>query len=380
MFTTRWFRLALLAAAVFLVSAHPVLAQGRGRPSFPPGLHDRTLPPGKPFAGGEFDPPGRQRGQAQSAPGFAAQLMEAVDAFNLWVMALDAQELARPSDAFLTIHARLSDALGISRLALTENYQVRDSQVRDGGFDALRGEYFLPGGSLPLRSAVAWTIPGMAAANPTGFGAEFGTVWAGTSYQPRARYSQGQTGAAAVGFGLGNASRWVGLQVGINSFSTISSGFGERMAVDLHLHRTFGEVWGVAVGWESVDAPYSVTRDSGENHYVAGSRWLQFRDNPDAPFGLGMLSMGVGTGRYQREADFYDDAGGVGLFGSFGIRLAAPVSLVAEWTGQDLLLATSVTPLRNRGLAITAGFTEITGAAGDGARFFVGGSLGLNFR
>lgn len=393
----RWFRPrpVLLAAAALLVSAYPAFleAQGggpQGRPSFPPGLHDRTLPPGKPFSGGEFDPPGRQRGQPQSAAQIAALLdriladpafpddgllVQAVDAFNLWVMALDAQELERPSAPFLASHARLSDALGISRVARAETYEEQDS-----GFDELRREYFLPGGSIPLPRMVTWTIPGMAAANPTGFGAEFGTVWTGVSYQPRARYSQGQTGAAAVGFGLGDASRWVGLQVGINSFSTVSSGFGKRMAVDLHLHRTFGEVWGLAVGWESVDAPHSVTRDSGENHYVAGSRWLQFRDNPDAPFGLGMLSVGVGTGRYQREAAFYDDAGGVGIFGSFGIRLAAPVSLVAEWTGQDLLLATSVTPLRNHGLAITAGFTEITGAAGDGARFTVGGSLGLNFR
>ena len=30
-------------------------------------------------------------------------------------------------------------------------------------------------------------MPGMAAATPVGFGAGFGTVWAGVSYQPRAR-------------------------------------------------------------------------------------------------------------------------------------------------------------------------------------------------
>jgi hypothetical protein len=391
----RWLRPALLATAALLVSAYPALleAQGRGpqgRPGFPPGLHDRTLPPGKPFAGGQFDPPARQRGQAQSAaqlaalldrllaePGFPDDglLVQAVDAFNLWVMALDLHELANPPAPFLVAHARLSDALGIRRLAQAERYDEQDS-----GFDELRREYFLPGGSIPLPRTRAWTTPGMSAANPSGFGAEFGSVWAGASYQPRARYSTGQTGAAAVGFGLGDASRYVGLQVGINSFSTVSSGFGNRMGVDLHLHRTFGGVWGVAVGWESVAAPYSVTRDSGENQYVVGSRWLQFRDNPDAPFGLGMLSLGIGTGRYQSEADFHADAGRVGLFGSFGVRLAAPVSLVAEWTGQDLMLATSVTPLRNHDLAITAGFTEITGTAGDGARFTVGGSLGLNLR
>ena len=391
----RWLRPAFFATAALLASAYPMLAQGQGRgpegrPSFPPGLHDRTLPPGKPFDGGGFDPPGRQAAQPQSAaqmarlldrlladPAFPADglLVQAVDAFNLWVMATGIEELASPSPSFLVVYGQLSDALGVSRRAGGERYEEQDS-----GLEELRGQYFLPGGTIPLPRTVTWTIPGMAAANPSGFGAEFGTAWVGASYQPRARYSTGQTGAAAVGFGLGDASRWVGLQVGINSFSTISSGFGKRMALDLHLHRSFGGVWGVAVGWESPGAPESVTRDSGENQYLVGSRWLQFRDDPDAPFGLGMVSVGAGTGRYQSEADFHADAGGIGLFGSFGIRLAAPVSLVAEWTGQDLLLATSVTPLRNYGLAVTAGFAEITGAAGDGARFTLGGSLGHAFR
>jgi len=450
MLPIRWLRPAFFATAALLISAYPLLAQGKGRPSFPPGLHDRTLPPGKPFDGGGFDPPGRRGAQPQSAaqmaglldrlladPAFPDRelLVQAVDAFNLWVMAKGLEELASPSPSFLAAHSRLSNALGgVTREARGESHERQDGglaefrdqavdafnlrglavaieelaspspsffaargrpgdapgvspmargeryEERDRGLDELQWQYFLPGGTVPLPRTVTWTIPGMTAANPSGFGAEFGTVWAGVSYQPRARYSTGQTGAAAVGFGLGDASRWVGLQVGINSFSTISSGFGKRMAVDLHLHRSFGGMWGLAVGWESPGAPESVTRDSGENHYVVGSRWLQFRDNPDAPFGLGMLSLGAGTGRYQSEADFHADAGGIGLFGSFGIRLAAPVSLVAEWTGQDLLLATSVTPLRNHGLAITAGFTEITGAAGDGARFTLGGSMGHRFR
>jgi len=282
------FRPLVLAMAALLVSACPTLLEGQGRPSFPPGLHDRTLPPGTPFDSEDFRPPG----------------------------------------------------------------QEDDS----------------------------WTMPGMAAATPVGFGAGFGTVWAGASYQPRARYADGETGAAAVGFGLGDAERLVGLDVGIFSFGTISSGFGKRMAVDLHLHRRLGALWGVAAGWESVAAPTSVTRDSRENFYVTGSRWLQLRGDPDAPFGLAMLSLGLGTGRFQTESRFVDDAGGVGPFGSFGVRVAPPVTLIAEWTGQDVLLAASVTPLRNQRLAITAGFAEVTGAAGDGARFTIGGSYASSFR
>ena len=446
----RWFRPLALATAAFLVSAYPTLleaqgqGQGQGRPSFPPGLHDRTLPPGKPFDGGDFQPPGRRGateddverldvvaarlGRLLADPAFpaAGTLPPAVDAFNTLVLRMEMAELQRPSESFLTAHRTLRAALadnanvnvngdmagdgavgaegtdranganGAGDAAGSTSYPIASAPIasapiesapiesyldQDTGLDELRRAYYLPGGTVPLRQqARPWMIPGMAAATPIGFGANFGTVWAGASYQPRARYSEGQTGAAAVGFGLGDAERLVGLQVAVNSFSTISSGFGKRMALDLHLHRQIGDLWSVAVGWESVAAPTSVTRDSRENLYAAGSRWLQLRGDPDAPFGLAMLSLGVGSGRFQTEARFVEDAGGVGLFGSFGIRVAPPVTFIAEWTGQDVLLATSVTPLRNQRLAITAGFAEVTGAAGDGARFTIGGSLGYSFR
>ena len=420
----RWFRPLALATAAFLVSAYPTLleaqgqGQGQGRPSFPPGLHDRTLPPGKPFDGGDFQPPGRRElaentmerldvvaarlGRILADPAFpaAGTLPAAVDAFNILVVRMEMAELQRPSELFLTAHRTLRAALagnanvngdlaaagadgadGAGDVTGSTSAPIESYLEQDAGLNELRRAYYLPGGTVPLRQqARPWMIPGMAAATPIGFGASFGTVWAGASYQPRARYSEGQTGAAAVGFGLGDAERLVGVQVAVNSFSTISSGFGKRMALDLHLHRQVGELWGVAVGWESVAAATSVTRDSRENLYAAGSRWLQLRGDPDAPFGLAMLSLGVGTGRFQTEARFAEDAGGVGLFGSFGLRVAPPVTLIAEWTGQDVLLATSVTPLRNQRLAITAGFTEVTGAAGDGARFTIGGSLGYSFR
>jgi hypothetical protein len=129
-----------------------------------------------------------------------------------------------------------------------------------------------------------------------------------------------------------------------------------------------------------VRGSWSVTRDSGENAYAVGSRWLQLRSDPEAPFGVGMVSLGVGSGRFQTEERFAERAGGVGVFGSVGVRVARPVSLIAEWTGQDLMLAASLTPLREQRVAITAGFAEVTGTAGDGARLVLGGSLGYDFR
>jgi hypothetical protein len=353
-------------------------------------------------AAGLTDDEARELDGYLADPTFAAShaLPDAVAAFNRWVEALPADQLETPPDAFSRAFFLLRERLGLGAPGgTTATRSVRNGSVvrspvmgdivtRNGttgevssqDLTALRSRYLLPMPANVSGEGRRWMLPGMAAATPTGFGAEWGLVWAAASYQPKVRYNDGDDGAVAVGFGLGNARRWVGLQVGINSFSTVRSGWGNRVGVDLHLHRRFGGVYGVAVGWESVRGSYDVTRDSGENVYVVGSRWLQLRADPHAPLGVGMVSLGVGGGRFQTETPFYERRGGVGVFGSFGVRVAPPVTLIAEWTGQDLMLATSVTPLRNQRIAITAGFTELTGAAGDGARFAVGGSLGYDFK
>jgi hypothetical protein len=397
MLMSRWSTPLVLGIAALLIPAEGILGQGN-RPSFPPGLHDRTLPPGRPFDGGGFDPPGLagkrwalgpeearelQQVLADSALAVSGDLTDAVAAFNRWVGRLTPADLDDPSHAFLMAHRLLRRHLGLDPSVLAagrSNGEGRYPNGRPAGQDARRSHYFLPAPAQLWESTRRWAFPGMSAATPVGFGAEFGMVWAAASYQSRVRYNDGQDGAVAAGFGLGDARRLVGLQVGITSFSTVNSGFGDRMAVDLHLHRTFSDVYGLAVGWESVRGSWAVTRDSGENFYAVGSRWLRLRSDPDAAFGVGMVSLGLGSGRFPTESRFRDRRDGVGVFGSFGVRVAPPVSLLAEWTGQDVMLATSLTPLRSQRLAITAGFIDLTGAAGDGARFVLGGSMGYDFR
>ena len=413
MLSARFLTPMILGAAALLVPAEAIFAQGRS-PGFPPGLHDRTLPPGRPFDGGGFDPPGLadrvfQLGAAETDelqrylpdPTYAASrdLADAVAAFNRWVMDLSVEELQVPPHDFIMAHRLLrrhlgldgttstTSATGITSAAGTSSptfvsYQTGSmpAGARGAKAPAAWRPYLLPTPAQVWQQTHGWMLPGMSAATPAGFGAEFGMVWAGASYQQRVRYNDKQDGAVAVGFGLGDARRLVGLQVGVTSFSTVNSGFGDRVAVDLHLHRTFAGVYGVAVGWESVRGSWTVTRDSGENFYAVGSRWLQFRADPREPFSLGMVSLGVGSGRFQTASSFEDRRDGVGVFGSFGVRVLPPLTLLAEWTGQDLLLATSLTPLRSQRLAITAGFTDLTGAAGDGARLVLGGSMGYDFR
>ncbi len=68
----------------------------------------------------------------------------------------------------------------------------------------------------------------------------------------------------------------------------------------------------------------------------------------------------------------------VNVFGSVGLRVAETVSLIADWTGQDLTIGASIAPFRNLPLVITPAVADITDNAGDGARFILG--VGYNFR
>jgi len=57
---------------------------------------------------------------------------------------------------------------------------------------------------------------------------------------------------------------------------------------------------------------------------------------------------------------------------SVGVRVLSPLSLIADWTGQDLMLGASIVPFVRLPLFIAPAFADVTGSAGDGARFVLG--------
>jgi hypothetical protein len=62
------------------------------------------------------------------------------------------------------------------------------------------------------------------------------------------------------------------------------------------------------------------------------------------------------------------------------LRVAEPVNLIAEWTGQDLNLGVSIVPFREIPLVITPALADVTNNAGDGARFVLGIGYGFSFK
>ncbi|NEO64845.1 MAG: hypothetical protein F6J98_32380, partial [Moorea sp. SIO4G2] len=228
--------------------------------------------------------------------------------------------------------------------------------------------------------------PGFSIANPSGFGADNFQGYVGAGFQSRTRFSGGEggligcgmDGTLAFGFGVGDATDSIGLQVSytMTSFGG-SRAFGSG-SVNAKLHTQLGQGWGVGVGGEGL---LEVGRDGAvdfqDTYYGAVTKVLPLRPNPRDPFGLAVVTVGAGTGRFRSEEKVFNQEKGIGVFGSVGVGVLPWLSVITEWTGQDLAIGASIAPFKNIPIVITPALRDITGA-GDGARFVmgVGGSVG----
>jgi hypothetical protein len=219
--------------------------------------------------------------------------------------------------------------------------------------------------------------PGISSVTPSAYGKSWGSAGVGVGFQARTRYTDKSDGAIAYGMGFGDSREAVGLDVGVTVFN-LSDSFGDRGGVSFKLHRALSDDFAVAIGWQN--AIVWGETDAGCSVYGAVTKMFRLRESTEKPLSRVYVSAGIGSGQFRTELDINEDIGSIGGFGSVAVRVAEPVSAIAEWTGQDLTLAVSFVPFRNQLLVITPAVTDITNNAGDGARFILGIGYGFSFR
>jgi len=212
---------------------------------------------------------------------------------------------------------------------------------------------------------------------PTAYGQQLGDVYGGFGYQDRIRYADWRDGVASVGLGLGDPVRYVGVDVAVHLLDTYTD-FAEDRSLSLKLHRRLPYRSAVAVGHENLW--HTDGTDGGSSRYVVVSKVVLLRDRPTAALGSVVVNAGLGTDRFLSEARFVRRENGLNAFGSVAVRVLSPVNAVANWTGQDLALGLSIAPVRTWPLVVTPAVVDVTGRAGDGARFAVGAGLNYRFR
>ncbi len=239
--------------------------------------------------------------------------------------------------------------------------------------------------SSQLPNYINWTMPGLTINSPSGFGADWGQLFVGGGFQNRARFTTTADGAIGAGFGIGDSNKYVGVETSVSVYDVSQFSNG---GINVKVHRNLPEFFSVAVGREGL-----VTWGNGssdvQSWYGTVSKIFFLKRDPQAWFSALTLTAGLGNGRFLSQSNIATNqaltgnpnASGTGVnpFGSASVRIQEPVSFIADWTGQDLNLGLSITPIRTLGLFINPTLADLTHSAGDGVRFVLGGGLAYSF-
>lgn len=218
--------------------------------------------------------------------------------------------------------------------------------------------------------------PGVTLFAPSGYGKSWGNASVGVGFQSRARFSEKADGAFGGSVGFGDARRAVGLDVGLTVLDV--SEF-DRAAVSLKLHRLLPEDFALAVGVSGIYLGEEGGMGESVSPYGTVTKRIVLNQDDTAPFNQLFLTLGAGGGNFRSESNVINGTGSTGVFGSVAVRVLQPVSVITEWSGQDLSVGVSIIPFKNLPLVITPIATDLTGSAGDGARFVLGIGYGFSY-
>ena len=287
--------------------------------------------------------------------------------------------------AMVEVQGMASPGTSIRAFAVVAPALLAGISLSAQNVDSIRASYALAlDPTVQVARPVIPISPGSSSGTPTAYGAEFGDVFFGGELQARTRYTKSLPfrkrvdGSIYAGFGLGDARSFVGIELVGTSFTTFREGFFRKSSFSFKIHRQLPGNLAIAYGWE--DAIHATGTDGGSSMYGVLTSDIPFRSDPDAFLSGVTLSAGVGNGRFQREQAFYDGKRGVNGFGSIGVHVYRPISLIADWTGQDLMLGASIVPFARIPFFLTPSFADVTGSAGDGARFAMGAGFDFSFK
>ena len=207
------------------------------------------------------------------------------------------------------------------------------------------------------------------------------------SYQRRTRFTHVQDGAVGVGMGLGDPVGAIGGELVYSSFGTVRSGGLSNGTISARVHRIV-RGYGLSVGLENlvgVGRTTSAGPDGGRSAFLAvsqlrrigGADSISASESAEAHEVL--WTVGIGDGRFRRESDVFASRSTVNLFGSVGYRFMPQAAAIVDYTGQDVSIALSIAPFQCIPLVLTPGFADITGSAGDGARFVLAAGISTRF-
>jgi S-layer homology domain len=246
------------------------------------------------------------------------------------------------------------------------------------------------------------TFPVGGLGTPTAFGANTG-FFLGAGYQNQTRpniytapnvapgtVKGAETYAYSVGFGLGDARNFLGLETVVTTYNRANAGSFDNGGISFKLHKLLGDNFAIAGGYENAitfgsnSGVAGNTRDGGVNGGRTGYGVASLILNPDPNQGFfsnTTISLGAGAGRFRNVGDIRRGNDTINVFGSIGTKLFSNVSLVADWNGQDLGIGLPISIPFGGGTSfqITPALVDLVNSETGGSRFTVSGGLGFSF-
>ena len=308
-------------------------------------------------------------------------------------------ELVMPGEEFSTemVASEVEDAEALrARAARTVTEPV--AWVTGGLYQISRGEEGLPG----ITQRV-----------PSGYGSRFLGVQMGVfleSCNVTGSYVCGTNdfvdefndygkGAIDLNLGLGDPTRWLGVDLGFNFTSLASTrpgqeeagtDFGEGQGINLALSRNIGPDWSVKIGAINLIELDEAQKDTGRSAYAVVSGRIDLGGPPEKNTNDLYVTAGLANGLFRPLDTIVNDQrqacnalrrrNGTDLLtpqqvrncNADGLNYGSPspvaavawvinpqVSLLAEWWGRNLTLAASFRPLPGVNWVITPGVTNL---------------------
>jgi hypothetical protein len=209
---------------------------------------------------------------------------------------------------------------------------------------------------------------------PSGWGASAGMVFFGIGTTTPQVYSDRSDGDSGAGFGLGNPSKNLGLEL---SVAMMDLSKRDNFSFGFKVHRIIADGTSIGIGGMNLFHD-KLKSDADDSYYVVVSHSMQNLQTESNPYESKLqFNLGVGRGMFSTMSP-YDVAAGKGkhgtyIFGSTAYEIFKATNAIVEWSGMNLNAGVST------GLFSISDHIPVTAtvAAGDLTRYTGDGKVRL---
>jgi len=273
------------------------------------------------------------------------------------------------------------------KLTTTELNYVNNFKMNPQQTDELIRYFETPQGYTLLQERMRHPLLGATAVNimsPVAYGPSAGVISSNIGFINHWPGGTDSDGFAQISVGLGDADRYVGLQITplIDSLGFRDDGFAQNGTVDIKVFRWLGENTAVAVGAANATG-WGTFKDFNESYYGAVTHIFNLLPSNSAhPLPL-VTTAGLGTGAFNSPFIFQQEQHNNDIegFASIALQVHPRLSLIVDYTSQILSSGISFIPTYYFPLVITAYATNLAGGnmVSGGVDFGVNAAIGWKF-